>query len=101
MTNTVEKTPDLAEYVEIEFKEGIPVKLNDKKLNGQEMLNASNKIGRTHGVGVVDLLENRLVGMKSWGIHETPGGTLLIEAYKYLKNFVLEKETAHFKDTVG
>lgn len=101
MTNPIEKTPDVAEYIEIEFKEGIPLKLNGKKLNGEEMLNALNKIGGTYGIGVVDLLENRLVGMKSRGIYETPGGTLLIEAHKYLESFVLEKETAHFKDIIG
>lgn len=101
MTNTVEKTPDVAEYVEIEFKEGIPVKLNEKKLNGEEMLSSLNKIGGTHGIGVIDLLENRLVGMKSRGIYETPGGTLLLEAHKYLESFVLEKETTHYKDLIG
>jgi len=101
MTNTIEKTPDLAEYIEIEFKEGIPVKLNSKKMNGEEMLRSLNKIGGTHGIGVIDLLENRLVGMKSRGIYETPGGTLLIEAHKYLESFVLEKDTAHFKDMMS
>lgn len=101
MTNTVEKAPDQAEYVEIEFKEGIPVRLNGEKLNGEEMLKALNKIGGTHGIGIIDLLENRLVGMKSRGIYETPGGTLLIEAHKYLESFVLEKEEAHFKEMIG
>ncbi|WP_313339470.1 argininosuccinate synthase [Sedimentibacter sp.] len=101
MTNTIENTPDLAEYIEIEFKEGIPVKLNSKKLNGEEMLKSLNKIGGTHGIGIIDLLENRLVGMKSRGIYETPGGTLLIEAHKYLESFVLEKDTAHFKDMMS
>ncbi|MBP1926818.1 argininosuccinate synthase [Sedimentibacter acidaminivorans] len=101
MSNTVEKAPDIGEYIEIEFKEGIPVKLNGKKLNGEKMLAALNKIGGIHGIGVIDLLENRLVGMKSRGIYETPGGTILIEAHKYLESFVLEKETAHFKDIIG
>ena len=101
MTNTVEKAPDLAEYVEIEFEKGIPIKLNSKKLNGEHMLKALNKIGGTHGIGVIDLLENRLVGMKSRGIYETPGGTILLEAHKYLESFVLEKDEAHFKDMIG
>jgi len=101
MTNTVEKAPDIAEYIEIEFNEGIPIKLNGKKLNGEKMLTALNKIGGVHGIGVIDLLENRLVGMKSRGIYETPGGTILIEAHKYLESFVLEKETAHFKDMIS
>ena len=101
MTNTVEKAPDLAEYVEIEFEKGIPVKLNSKKLNGENMMKALNKIGGTHGIGVIDLLENRLVGMKSRGIYETPGGTILVEAHKYLESFVLEKDEAHFKDMIA
>lgn len=101
MTNTVEKAPDLAEYVEIEFEKGIPVKLNNKKLNGENMMKALNKIGGTHGIGVIDLLENRLVGMKSRGIYETPGGTILVEAHKYLESFVLEKDETHFKDMIG
>jgi argininosuccinate synthase len=101
MTNTVEQAPDLAEYVEIEFEKGIPVKLNNKKLNGENMLKALNKIGGTHGIGVIDLLENRLVGMKSRGIYETPGGTILLEAHKYLESFVLEKDAAHFKDMIS
>lgn len=101
VTKTVEKAPDLAEYVEIEFEKGLPVKLNNKKLNGENMLKSLNKIGGTHGIGVIDLLENRLVGMKSRGIYETPGGTILLEAHKYLESFVLEKETAHFKDMIG
>lgn len=101
MTSPVEKAPDLAEYVEIEFEKGIPVKLNSKKLNGEQMLKALNKIGGTHGIGVIDLLENRLVGMKSRGIYETPGGTILLEAHKYLESFVLEKDEAHFKDMIS
>ena len=101
MTSTVEKAPDLAEYVEIEFEKGIPVKLNGKKLNGENMLKALNTIGGTHGIGVIDLLENRLVGMKSRGIYETPGGTILLEAHKYLESFVLEKDAAHFKDMIS
>ena len=65
------------------------------------MLKALNKIGGTHGIGILDLLENRLVGMKSRGIYETPGGTILLEAHKYLESFVLEKEEAHFKDMLS
>ena len=101
MTNTIEKAPDAAEYIEIAFEKGVPVILNGEKLNGEEMLKALNKIGGKHGVGVIDLLENRLVGMKSRGIYETPGGTILLEAHKYLESYVLEKETAHYKNGVS
>ena len=101
MTNTMEKAPDSAEYIEIGFEKGIPVYLNGQKMNGEKMLNSLNKIGGKHGVGVIDLLENRLVGMKSRGIYETPGGTIILEAHKYIESFVLEKETAHFKEIVG
>ena len=101
MTNTIEASPDCAEYIEIGFEKGIPIILNGEKLNGEEMFKALNKIGGKHGVGVIDLLENRLVGMKSRGIYETPGGTILLEAHKYLESYVLEKETAHYKDGVS
>lgn len=101
MTNTIENAPNFAEYIEIGFEKGIPVCLNGKKMNGEKLLSSLNKIGGKHGIGVIDLLENRLVGMKSRGIYETPGGTIILEAHKYLESFVLEKETAHFKEIIG
>lgn len=101
MSVPVEKALDQKEYVEIEFEKGIPVKLNGEQLNGEQMLHALNQIGGKHGIGVIDLLENRLVGMKSRGVYETPGGTILVEAHKYLESLVLEKETAHFKEFVS
>lgn len=101
MTNTIENAPNFAEYIEISFEKGIPVCLNGKKMNGEKLLSSLNKIGGKHGIGVIDLLENRLVGMKSRGIYETPGGTIILEAHKYLESFVLEKETAHFKEIIG
>jgi argininosuccinate synthase len=100
MTNTVEKAPE-AEYIELEFVNGVPVKLNGEALNGEQMMTALNKIGGKHGIGIIDLLENRLVGMKSRGIYETPGGTILWEAHKYLESYVIEKETAHFKEMIS
>lgn len=101
MTNTIEKAPDQAEYVEIEFESGIPTKLNGEKLNGEGMFSKLNEIGGKHAIGVIDLLENRLVGMKSRGIYETPGGTILWEAHKYLESYVLEKDTSHFKESIS
>lgn len=101
MTNTLEKTPDEGEYVEITFEKGIPTFLNDEKLSSEELMNSLNKIGGKHGIGVVDILENRLVGMKSRGVYETPGGTILWEAHKYLESLVLEKETIHFKESIS
>ncbi len=101
MTQTLENAPDIPEYVEIEFVKGIPVKLNGEKLNGQQMLTKLNEIGGKHGIGVADILENRLVGMKSRGIYETPGGTILIEAHEHLERLTLEKEVYHYKEMIA
>lgn len=101
MTKTLEEAPDTPEYVEIEFNKGIPTKLNGKTLNGQDMLTKLNEIGGKHGIGVADILENRLVGMKSRGVYETPGGTILMEAHQHLERLVLEKETYHYKEMIS
>jgi argininosuccinate synthase len=95
------KTPEAAsrnlEYIEIEFEKGIPTLLNGKKLNGFSMLEKLNKIGSKHSIGVADMVENRLVGMKSRGVYETPGGTILTEALKILESITLDKETLRMK----
>lgn len=101
MTNILENTPDTPEYIEIQFVKGIPVKLNGEELNGQQMLTKLNEIGGKHGIGVVDILENRLVGMKSRGIYETPGGAILIEAHEHLERLTLEKEVYHYKEMIS
>ena len=96
-----EAAPDEAEYVTIDFEKGIPVKLNGKELDGVSMIKELNKIGGRNGVGIIDIVENRLVGMKSRGVYETPGGTILYHAHSVLETLCLDKETMHFKEMVS
>jgi argininosuccinate synthase len=96
-----EKAPDQAEIVEVEFEAGNPISVNGKKLAAHEIIAELNKIGGRHGVGVTVLAENRLVGMKSRGVYETPGGTILYEAHKALEQICIERETLHFKQQVS
>jgi argininosuccinate synthase len=101
MTVPPEKAPDKAEYVEIEFERGVPVSLNGKKLEGLDLIRALNKIGGAHGVGLADLVENRVVGMKSRGIYETPGGSILYYAHQELEHICLDRQTYAFKQQVA
>ncbi|MEG0663615.1 MAG: argininosuccinate synthase [Clostridia bacterium] len=96
-----ENAPDKATYITICFENGIPTKLNGENLNGVDLIKALNKIGGANGIGIADLVENRLVGMKSRGVYETPGGTILYHAHKVLETICLDKETQHFKQQVG
>src|SRR5688500_10122995 len=96
-----EKAPDAAEIVEVGFESGNPVSVNGKKLAAHEILIELNKLGGRHGVGVTVLAENRLVGMKSRGVYETPGGTILYEAHKALEQICIERDTYHFKQQVA
>ncbi len=97
----VVKTPDRADYVEIGFEKGVPVKLNGKKTDGVKLIETLNKLGGRHGVGQIDIVENRLVGMKSRGVYETPGGTILVTAHKLLESLTLDRETMHYKQQVA
>jgi argininosuccinate synthase len=97
LTVAPEKAPDKAEYVEIEFKEGIPAALNGKEMDGVNLIWALNRIGGSHGVGIVDLVENRVVGMKSRGVYETPGGSILYYAHQELEHVCLDRQTYAFK----
>jgi len=99
--NTPEKAPDKAELVVIGFERGTPVSVNGKKLGPVELLTALNKIGGKHGVGVIDLVEDRLVGMKSRGVYETPGGSLLYAAHSELEQLVLDRRTLAAKDVIA
>ncbi|MFU0825318.1 argininosuccinate synthase [Clostridium sp.] len=101
MTVPPEKAKDEPTYVEIYFESGIPKKIDGEELNPIDMMNKLNKLGGENGIGVVDLLENRLVGMKSRGVYETPGGTILYAAHKELEYLTIEKETFHFKEIVS
>ena len=92
---------DVAEYVEIYFEQGIPKKVNGKEVDPVGLVYTLDQLGSKHGIGVVDILENRLVGMKSRGIYETPGGTILYEAHNVLESATLDKETLHYKQVVS
>ncbi|MDM7994280.1 MAG: argininosuccinate synthase [Acidobacteriota bacterium] len=101
MSVSPEKAPDTPQYVEIEFENGNPIGVDGKKLNPVQVIETLNKIGGAHGVGRVDLVENRLVGMKSRGVYETPGGTLLLTAHRELESLTLDKATLHYKDILA
>ncbi len=90
-----------AEYVEIEFESGIPCAVNGEQLSPAKIVETLNAIGGAHGIGRVDLVENRLVGMKSHGVYETPGGTILLYAHRELESLVIDRETMHFKEMVA
>jgi argininosuccinate synthase len=101
MMVTPEKAPDQAEYVEIEFDDGIPVKVNNLDLSPVDLLKTLNEIAGRNGVGIADMVENRLVGMKSRGVYETPGGTLMYAAHRELELLCLDRDTLHYKDLVA
>lgn len=101
MSRPISKTPNKPDYIEIGFKEGIPVKLNGKKISGVKLIETLNRLGGKHGIGQVDLVENRLVGIKSRGVYETPGGTILVTAHRALESLTLDRETMHYKQRVA
>ncbi len=98
---TPEKAPNKATYVEIEFEKGIPVKIDGKKMKPIALMNFLNKVGGENGIGIVDMVENRLVGMKSRGVYETPGGTILYAAHRELELLCIDRDTLHYKDLVA
>ncbi len=101
LTNSPMEAPDEPEYLEIGFEKGTPVSINGQPLPPVQLFEALNRIGGKHGVGRVDMVENRLVGMKSRGVYETPGGTLLLVAHQALESICLDKYTMHFKDFIA
>lgn len=100
-TTTPEDAPDKGEYVTIDFEKGIPVAVNGKKLTSPELLTELNKIGGRNGIGLVDICENRCVGMKSRGVYETPGGAILYFAHRMLEHLCLDRDTYHYKQHVS
>jgi len=101
ISRPVSKAPDKADYVTIGFHEGVPIKLDGKLTSGVRLIEALNRLGGKHGVGQLDLVENRLVGMKSRGVYETPGGTILVTAHKTLESLTLDRETMHYKQQLA
>ncbi|MCC9273466.1 MAG: argininosuccinate synthase [Enterococcus aquimarinus] len=98
---TPEQAPDEPTYVELSFEKGIPVALNGEKMTGVTLIKTLNKIGGQNGIGIIDIVENRLVGMKSRGVYETPGGTILYHAHQALETLCLDKDTQHYKQSVA
>ncbi|HHV65615.1 MAG TPA: argininosuccinate synthase [Peptococcaceae bacterium] len=96
-----EKAPDKPTYVQIDFEQGIPVGLDGEKLPPLKLMEKLNALGGQNGIGIVDMVENRLVGMKSRGVYETPGGTILYTAHQYLEQLTLDRMTLHYKEQVA
>ncbi len=101
ISNPVAQTPDKPDYVTVGFHEGTPVKLDSRLTSPVKLIETLNLVGGKHAVGQVDIVENRLVGMKSRGVYETPGGTILMTAHKALESLTLERETMHYKQQVA
>lgn len=97
---TPEKAPDEETEISISFEKGFPVALNGEKMKFSEILTKLNELGGKNGIGITDIVENRMVGMKSRGVYETPGGTILLEAHKQLEELILDKETLKFKKNI-
>ncbi len=98
---TPEKAPDEPEYVTMTFEAGVPTSINGKKMKVSDIIRELNKLGGKHGIGIVDIVENRVVGMKSRGVYETPGGTILMEAHAQLEELVLDRATMEVKKDMG
>lgn len=98
---TPEKAPDKPIYVTISFDKGVPVAVDGKKMKGSDIVRKLNELGGANGIGLADIVENRLVGMKSRGVYETPGGAILYHAHEVLETLCLDKETAHYKQQVA
>ncbi len=101
ISRPVSKAPDKADYVTIGFHEGVPIKLDGKLMSGVGIIEALNQIGGRHGVGQVDVVENRLVGIKSRGVYETPGGAILVAAHSAMESVTLDRETMHYKQIIA
>jgi argininosuccinate synthase len=100
MSNTPEKAPDKETEISISWEAGVPVALNGEKMSVKDIVTKLNILGGENGIGIIDIVENRVVGMKSRGVYETPGGTILIEAHKQLEELILDRQTMEFKSYV-
>src|SRR5690606_20359477 len=101
LTRSPEEAPDTPVYVEIGFEKGVPVSVDGETLSAVELFTKLNKLAGEHAIGRADIVENRLVGMKSHGVYETPAGTLLLKAHQALESITLDKHTMHYKDYVA
>ena len=98
---TPEKAPEEGEYVTMTFEKGVPTSVNGKKMKVSEIIHTLNELGGKHGIGIIDIVENRVVGMKSRGVYETPGGTILMEAHQQLEELILDRDTYAMKKEMG
>ena len=98
---TPEKAPDEAEYVTMTFEAGVPTSVNGQKMKVSDIIRKLNELGGKHGIGIIDIVENRVVGMKSRGVYETPGGTILMEAHQQLEELILDRDTYAMKKEMG
>lgn len=98
---TPEKAPDEGEYVTMTFEKGVPTSVNGRKMKVSEIISTLNELGGKHGIGIIDIVENRVVGMKSRGVYETPGGTILMEAHQQLEELILDRDTYAMKKEMG
>lgn len=101
LSKTIEDAPDEKTYIELGFEKGEPVSLNGKKMDPVDLLLELNKLGSVNGIGTCDIVENRLVGMKSRGVYETPGGTIIYNAHRDLEKLCLDRNTMHYKQQVA
>lgn len=98
---TPQKAPEDGEYVTMTFEKGVPVSINGEKMKASDIIRKLNALGGKHGIGIVDIVENRVVGMKSRGVYETPGGTILMEAHEQLEELILDRDTLSAKKEIG
>ncbi len=101
LTTTPQKAPDKTTYLTIDFEKGLPVAVDGQKMKLSDIIRKLNKIGGENGIGIIDIVENRVVGMKSRGVYETPGGTILYEAHQQLEELILDRETYAVKEEIG
>ena len=101
MSTTPEKAPDKAEYVTMTFEKGIPKSINGEEMKVSDIIRKLNELGGKHGIGIIDIVENRVVGMKSRGVYETPGGTILMAAHEQLEELILDRDTMEAKKKIG
>ena len=101
LSQTPMKAPDKVTYVTLTFEAGVPKTLNGEPMKVADIIRALNKLGGENGIGIIDIVENRVVGMKSRGVYETPGGTILMEAHQQLEELILDRETYELKDEIG
>ena len=99
--NSPEEAPEEGEYVTMTFEHGVPKSVNGKEMKVSDIIRELNRFGGKHGIGIVDIVENRVVGMKSRGVYETPGGTILYEAHQQLEELILDRDTIQLKMNMG